>query len=117
MDESKLDFWSGANYMKRLDSASDSEAVTIGAFSSQTIPVAHGLGHVPGEWFVGIDVSGVLWANNRPYVGMDNASTNSPNLTWDVWSDTTTMTITVYNNTASSKSGTVYWAVYMDYDV
>lgn len=116
MDLTKVGFWSGANYLKRLTTAEGSQAVSVGAFSTQTITVSHGLGHIPADWVVGLSQAGPIWVNNIPWAGM-SGTTASPNLYRKVWTTTTDLTITVYNDTAGTLTGTVYWIVYLDYNV
>lgn len=119
MDFKDIEFWSGANYMKRLTSAEGNQTVTVGANAHQTITVAHNLGHIPGEYLVQSDLasSGRIYTNNRPYQGMDNSSNLSPTAYLKTYTDNNTLTIVVYNDTASSKTVNVSYVVYMDYDV
>jgi hypothetical protein len=111
MDESKLVFWTGANYMKRL--LQDSQNFSISASANQTIPVAHGLGHIPGEFMVAVDIAndGTLWVNSPYYHEFDTPIYP----TFNVWTDNNTLTIYLDNQTVSTKLGTAYWVIYMDY--
>lgn len=111
MDESKLIFWTGANYMKRL--VQSSAGVSVSAFSTQTVSVPHNLGHIPGEFVAAMDIAndGTLWVNNPFYAEFDTLSYP----TFNAWTDSNTLTIYVNNQTSSTKAGTVYWVVYMDY--
>ena len=119
MDFSNIAFWSGANYMKRLTDADDSQTGTVGAFSSQTITVPHTVGHIPGEYIVQAELAnnGIIYSNNIPYIGMDNPANSSPTLYTRTWTSDNDLTIKVYNDTASSKTALVHWVVYMDYNV
>lgn len=112
IDESKLAFWSGANYMKRL--IQDSQDVAVSAFSSQTITVSHNLGHIPGELVVAMNIAndGTLWVNNPYYDPLIDTPLYP---TFNYWADDNTLTIRVDNQTSGTKTMTVYWVIYMDY--
>lgn len=116
MDSKGIEFWSGANYMKRLVSASGSQPVTVGAHSNHTFTIDHKLGHIPGEYLVQPEISGVIYTNNRPYQGMDNSSNSPPQPYIKTYTDENTLTVVVYNDTGSSASLLVNYIVYMDYN-
>lgn len=117
MDETKIGFWTGANYLKRLTTAQSSQAYSLGAGATSTITVNHNLGHIPGDWHVGLEISGTIWSNTQPWNGMDGAGGTQTAVSFDTWTTDNVLTITLFNPTGSTKSGTVYWTVFMDYDV
>jgi len=115
VDLSKLQFYSGVNYMKREDRNVRYQDVTMAAYGSQTISVNHGLGHIP-EVDVQAELTqdGMIWTGNLPEPGMEGFYTPSwPQITW--WVGTADLTITVSNPTGSSATVRVYYLIFKDY--
>lgn len=116
VDLSKLNFWSGANYMKRYDDDSPYTDVTIAAFGSQTVTVNHGLNFIP-EYDVQaeLEANGRIWTGTIPYVGMNQGGGGPSNAYFDSWITTTDLIITAHNPTGSSISFRIYHIIYKDY--
>lgn len=117
MDFKDIEFWSGANYMKRLASATGSQTVSVGSNSHNSFTVNHNLGHIPGEYIVQAELLGpsIIYTNNLPYQGMDNSFNLSPSPYFKSYTDSTTLTVVVYNDTGSNVNILVHYLVYMDY--
>lgn len=116
VDLSKLNFWSGANYMKRVSDDTPYTDVSLGSFGSATLPIAHNLGFIP-EYDVQAELqgsSGAIWTGNRPWVGMAGAATPEA-VTFDVWVDTANLTIKLSNPNSGSITVRVYHIIYKDY--
>lgn len=115
VDLSKLALLSEENYMKREDRTPRYQDVTVGAYSSQSITVNHNLGHIP-EYDVWAELlaDGMIWSGNLPEVGMSGFYTPAYAQMYD-WITTSTLTITVDNQTGSSKTVRVYYLIFKDY--
>lgn len=120
VDLSKLNFYSGANYLKR-SSLSDTASLTLPAFgSSVTTTVDHNLNYIPFfDVFADIDGDGIIWSGGDKVTKYTESSlgTNPESPRLSVWTTTTTLTITLTNNTSPTATGTrsVYWIIYLDY--
>lgn len=115
VDLSKLNFFSGVNYMKRHLPACGYFDINPGAFGTATRTVAHGLGYIP-DFLVQGDLDGAsLWSNNIPYAGMSGSGGTPNGYEVTAWIDENTLTIQVNNNTASSGARRVWYKVYKDY--
>lgn len=111
-DLSKLNFWSGANYMKRYDADNPYTDVTVGSFGNQTLTVHHGLGHIP-EFDVQAELqsNGRIWTGNRPMPNYDTA--DAPY--FDAWTSNDDLTIVLHNPVSGSKTVRIYHIIYKDY--
>lgn len=120
VDQSKLSFWSGANYMKR-DSSTDSATMTLGASGATTsLVISHSLGFIPFfDVSAEVDTTDTLWAGEKVNIYTDTSlsgvSPVDPQLLF--WCDTTKLTIQLINNTSPTATGTrlVEWVIYKDY--
>ena len=63
-DLTKLQFYSGNNYLKRSDSVGQMNAVVNNTSSVNATSITHGLGYIP-QFIVAIDYqnNGIWWAN------------------------------------------------------
>jgi len=114
-DLSKLNFFSGVNYMKRHLPACGYKDVTIAAFGTTSFLVPHNLGYIP-DFLVQGDLDGTsLWSNNIPYPGMSGFGGTKLGTELTTWIDETNLTISAYNETAGSVTRRVYFKVYKDY--
>lgn len=119
VDLSKLNFWSGANYMKRIADPTPYTDVTLAAFGSQTITVDHNLGNIP-EYDVQAELEGTgvdapIWTGTIPYVGMNQGAATPSHVNFNTWISTTALTIALNNPTGSSITVRVYHIIYKDY--
>lgn len=116
MDETKIGFWSGANYMKR-DSSTGSTTVTVGSGSHTTTTVTHNLGHIPHyDTYASLQSNGIYWGRSILYVGMEDASTSPNYPILSSWPTSTDLTIRIDNFTGGTKTVTIYWVIYKDYN-
>lgn len=113
-DLSKLNFWSGANYMKR-DGSVPQYDITAGAGATVAHDVEHNLGFIPQYEVSGeLDGLGIIWARNKLYVGMEGAtSPTDPEIS--AWTTTTKLTLSLYNPTGAQVTRTIYFVIYKDY--
>lgn len=121
MSQANLSFLDSINYLKRDPNLSGSGAVTLGgAGTTASRTITHSLGYIPFVT-VGADIKadGTVWANDivNQYTQTSLSGTNPPFPTLNYYVTTTTLVISLINNTspASSGSRTVYWAIYLDY--
>jgi hypothetical protein len=112
-DLSKLNFWSGANYMKREDRAVRYIDITTPAFGTSQVQINHGLGFIP-DYDVEADLlgDGRIWQGNRPWQNMASNSSDGPQVI--NWMDTTNLTLRLYNPTGSTITRRVYFVIYKD---
>lgn len=116
VDLSKLNFWSGVNYMKRYDDESPYTDVTLASGASQTLTINHALGNIP-EYDVQAELegNGRIWSGSLPYVGMNQGGPGPTNVYFNSWIDTANLTIVLQNPTGGSVSFRVYHIIYKDY--
>lgn len=115
MDETKLNFLSTANYMKR-DSHTGSQTMSVGGFGTSSITIDHNIGHVPHyDVYATLQSDGRIWARNLPYVGMENSATTPTYTQVTSWTTANTLTIRLDNPAAGTKSIVVYYTIYKDY--
>lgn len=119
-DLSKLNFFSGANLMKRSSSDTGTSALTLpGAGLSVTLLVTHNLGYIPFfDAFADLDNDGIIWAGEKIDKYTETSGFGSdvaPKL--DYWSTTTVLTIRLDNTTTPTATGTrdVWFVTYLDY--
>lgn len=120
-DETKLNFDSRLNYMKRSE-FTGSTSVTLGAAGATTThTVTHSLGYIP-FFIVGANLNdtSTIWSNNRvhEYTQSSNSGGARP-VQLFAWINDTDLTIEVINGTGGlEQSGgrTVYWSIYLDYN-
>lgn len=109
VDYDKLNFYTGANYMKRSNKSGQ------GTISSSTVDVDHNLGYVPQFlMFADLDNNGIIWyGGERVFEGTEStAFFPSPPPEVDSW--ITTSTLTLYpSNIGSSRP--IHWLIYLDY--
>lgn len=116
---SRLNFYSGANYMKRSGFVGSTPLTLPGYGLSVSIPINHNLGYIPDiEVSSEIDNTSTIWAPNKLDIWTESSlssDTTDPTLTW--WTTTTTLTIRIDNFTSPTATGTriVYWIIYLDY--
>lgn len=116
-----LSYASFANYLKRSSVEGTALLTLGGASSTVTHTVTHNLGYIP-FFQVSADLAndGVIWAGRvvDRYTETSISSYNDdyPRLVY--YCTTTTLTISIFNNTSPASSGTrsVYWTLYLDYD-
>lgn len=113
-DTTRLSFYTGANYMKRLDVGSTYQDITLGSNASGNVSVAHNLGYIPDyETSAELLADGMIWKNNIPYVGMEN--NNSTYIETEEWIDGSNLTVHVMNNTGGTLTIRVHYTIYKDY--
>lgn len=108
-DYDKLNFYTGANYMKRSDKSGQS------TIANSTLAINHDLGYVPQFLtYADLDNDGILWyGGERVFEGTESTSF-FPSPPPDVMSWITTTTLTQYpSNIGSSRA--VRWLIYLDY--
>jgi len=121
IDKTKLIFHSGTNYMKR-STFCGSATITLPAYGSTvSYTVTHNLGYIPFfQIFSDIDNTDSIWT---PYkldqytdTGLSGVDPAVPRL--DSWVTTTTLVISITNNTSPTATGTraIYWLIYKDYN-
>ncbi len=117
MDENKLNFWTGANYLKR-DESCDSEDIALTAFGTSTKPIDHNLGYIPFiEVHAELDGDGFVWAGDKidQYTETSLTGYSQPNPKLTYWTTINTLTVNLLNDTASTATRTIYWLIYKDY--
>ena len=109
VDYDKLNFYTGANYMKRSDKSGG------GTIAGSSIGVDHNLGYIPQfNIYADLDDNGILWyGGERVFAGTESTSggwTYPPIV--DAWTTTNTLTMRP-SNIGSSRP--IYWLIYLDY--
>lgn len=109
VDYDKLNFYTGANYMKRSDKSGQS------TIAGSAVDVDHSLGYVPQFLtFADLDNNGILWyGGERVFAGTESTSGgwSYPPMV-DSW--VTDQVLTMYpSNIGSSRP--VHWLIYLDY--
>lgn len=120
-DLTKLAFDSRLNYLKRDNTISGSEVVSLTAGTDETITVNHDLGYIPFYTVAAtIEDDSIIWSTNisvRNYAG--TVLLSDPTIR--SYATTTQLVITYLNNlvtTANRITGnrTVYYIIYSDYE-
>lgn len=119
-DLSKFNFYSGVNYMKRDVSIGTTLLTLGGAGTTVTHTVTHSLGYIPFyEVHAEIDNAEIIWNNTKIYYSTDTSSGGGlePQPALYSWITTTTLTISLVNQTTPTASGTrrIHWLIYRDY--
>lgn len=122
LDTTKIAFYSGANYMKRIPAHTGTTTVTLPSYGNTvTHTVTHNLGYIPQfDISLDIDNDGTIWSSEKVETYTDSSLFPGVDPTVpkvDYWSTTTTLTIRVDNTTTPTYSGSVvlYWVIYIDY--
>lgn len=120
VDETKLMFWSGANYLKRSEFSSSASLALGGLGTYATTTITHNLGYIPFfSVYADLTNDGTIWSNDIVNVftesSISGVTTTYPTLIY--YCTTTTLTIKILNNTSPLATGsrTVYWTIYLDY--
>lgn len=119
-DLTKLAFFSGVNYLKR-SAVSGSTALTLPSHGSTvTYTVTHSLGYIPFfQVFADQGGDGTIWGASKldPYTDTSLTGTDLVFPTLVSWVTTTTLVISLINNTTPTATGTrnIYWLIYQDY--
>lgn len=117
MDISKLNFYSGANYMKR-DITTGTRDMIAASGATTTYDVPHNIGgdNVP-QFLTSAEVARdkVIWRRNQFYVGFGDGSTSPTYPELSAWITTSKLTLSLYNPTGASVTVPVYWVIYKDY--
>ena len=123
LDLTKVNFYSGVNYMKR-STYIGSTTLTLPAYGgSVTYTITHNLGYIPQYTVQAeIDESGTVWNGGKvsEYTDQFLLSGLAVDETYPQlmsWTTTTTLTIRIENFTSPVATGTrtVYWVIYEDY--
>lgn len=112
-DLSKLNFWSGANYMKREDRVVRYVDINASAFSTGQAVINHAMGFIP-EYDIEADLlnDNRIWQGQRPWIGMAQTTTDTPQVS--SWIDTANLTLRLYNPTGGAITRRVYFVIYKD---
>ena len=109
VDYDKLNFYTGANYMKRSDKSGQS------TIAGSAVNIDHNLGYIPQFLhYVDLDNNGFLWyGGERVFAGTESTSggwSYPPDV--KAWTTTNTLTLNP-ENIGSSRP--CYWLIYLDY--
>ena len=126
-DYDKLNFYTGANYMKRSDkSGQGALAITNPNVMNEIAGVRtidHNLGYVPQfNYFVDLLNDGMLWYGGEiVFEGTDSTSSGPGGISQIVvegWMDTTKLSLAALDRTefgSASGSRDCFWLIYLDY--
>lgn len=123
VDKPKINFSSDINYLKRSSFCGNATLTLPAVGGSVSTTVTHSLGYVPMfEVVAEIDDANTIWTGGKVSTLTDQAflsglGTDPTYVDLRCWSTTTTLTITLLNNTSPTATGTrkVYWIIYEDY--
>lgn len=117
MDEKTLDFFTGANYLKR-DETTGSTSITLASNNTVTYTVTHGLGYIPFvEVHAELDRDQIVWAGDKIDLYTETSLTGitQPNPKLRYWVTTSTLVISIQNDGTNTSPVQVYWLIYKDY--
>lgn len=118
-DITKLNFWSGENYMKREARPARYQDVVVPVFGTKTFDVYHGLNRY-AQYEVGAELvsDGVIWTATLPYIGMSGSGGGATpvSVVLDSWMGLNALTILLTNPFAGARTVRVYYEIYRDYE-
>lgn len=124
VDLTKLNFFSGVNYLKRDTALVGTTLLTLPAADNVVShTVTHSLGYIPFV-YVGADVDndGIIWSNQKVHTYTDTVlsgltSTDIEQILLTHSVSTTQLVINLENltTTEAGEQRRIYWVIYLDY--
>lgn len=124
IDPTKLNFFSGANYMKRSEFVGSID-LTLPAYGGSVTapPIEHNLRYIPQYTVQGeLDEVDTIWNGGKvsqytDQLFLSGLSVDETYPQLKSWMTTTTLTISLENFTSPTATGTrkIYWVIYLDY--